>query len=553
MYVDKTPVRRNGKLYRRVLLRESVRRGNKVQKITRANLSDRSDEEIAAIELALRNPHEVTTTTELLPEIELQHGRSVGAVVTLQQIARQLGIVRILGSSRQGKLALWQVIARVIDQGSRLSAVRLAACSAACEVLGLSAFHEDHLYTNLRWLSRRQAQIEDGLFAARHLGSPQAFFFYDITSSYLEGEKHELGAFGLNRDKKKRKQQIVAGLLCDERGEPCSIQVYPGNTSDQTTFLDQLQKVRQRFGGGEVTFIGDRGMIKGPQIHALHAARMHYITGLSRPQIVKLLKQGTLQMSLFDEHVAEVVDADSGVRYLLRRNPLQAEKMAHARAKTLARLRARLTKENQRLADHPLAKLETSLKHAQAARSRLKLQDWVAIHVDGRVLAAVVDDPAKARAAELDGCYVLRTDLLDLQIPKQTLHDRYKGLSDVERAFRTMKSDHLEIRPLHLRKADTTRGYAVVVMLAYLVVRELARRWQAIDLTVEEGVRELHTLCTQEIRFRGRTLTHRIPDPNPQQQLLLTAANVKLAKITARPSDVVATRKPLPRRRKKRE
>ena len=552
MYVDKSPVYCKGKPYRRVLLRESVRRGNKVQKITRCNLSDRSDEEIAAIELALRYPQEITTTSRLLPEIHLQQGVSIGAVAALQQVAKRLGIVRVLGSSRQGKLALWQIIARVIDQGSRLSAVRLASCSAACGVLGLAAFHEDHLYQNLRWLYRRQARIEDALFAARHPGRPQTFFFYDITSSYLEGEKHELGAFGLNRDKKKRKQQIVAGLLCDERGEPVSIQVYRGNTSDQTTFLDQMRKVEERFGGREVTFIGDRGMIKGPQIKALQAAGMHYITGLSRPQISKLLSQGTIQMTLFDEGVAEVVDGESGIRYLLRRNPLQAQKLAHARERTLGRMRATLTKENQRLADHPLAKLETSLRRAEAARSRLKLREWVGIRAEGRVLQAVVDDSARERIAKLDGCYVLRTDLLDPRVAKETIHDRYKGLSDVERAFRTMKTNHLEMRPVHLRKAETTRGYAVVTMLAYLIVRELGHCWQAIDLTVEEGVRELHTLCTQELRFGGKTLAHTIPDPNQQQQLLLTTANVKLPKIMTRPTEFVSTRKPLPQRRKKR-
>ena len=201
-----------------------------------------------------------------------------------------LGIVAALGTSQDAKQAAWQVLARVIDQGSRLSAVRLAATHAACDVLGLESFNEDDLYVNLDWLHEHQTEIEDRLFRLRHPDGKAKLFLYDVTSSYLEGVKNELGAFGYNRDGKRGKLQIVVGLLCDEDGWPLSIEVFPGNTTDTKTFGSQVRKAARRFGGGNVTFVGDRGMIKGPQINLLGEQEedFHYITAITKPQIEAL-------------------------------------------------------------------------------------------------------------------------------------------------------------------------------------------------------------------------------------------------------------------------
>jgi transposase len=167
-------------------------------------------------------------------------------------------------------------MARVIDQGSRLSAVRLAMVHAACDVLGLDAFDEDTLYENLDWLAGAQARIEDRLFAQRKKTKPASLFLYDVTSSYLEGTHNALAAFGYNRDSKKGKRQIVIGLLCDEDGHPVSIEVFPGNTQDPQTFAAQLAKVKTRFGVTDITFVGDRGMIKGQHIEDLAQQGFHY-------------------------------------------------------------------------------------------------------------------------------------------------------------------------------------------------------------------------------------------------------------------------------------
>ena len=256
-------------------MRESYREEGKVKHRTIANLSSCTPEEIEAIRLALSHKHHLAALVNLKEDLRLEQGLSVGAVWAVFSVAKRLGIVAALGSTRlpvavatqtgAGKLALWQVIARVIDQGSRLSAVRLAGSHAACDVLNLAKFNEDDLYNNLDWLRENQAKIEEHLFAKRNGRKrdqdKQQLFLYDVTSSYLEGTKNELSAFGYNRDKKKGKRQIVIGLLCDEAGIPLSIEVFTGNTKDPQTVSSQVTKVVQRFGGGKVTFVGDRGMI----------------------------------------------------------------------------------------------------------------------------------------------------------------------------------------------------------------------------------------------------------------------------------------------------
>jgi transposase len=240
-------------------------------------------------------------------------------VWTVFDVVRRSGVVDALGSTRAGKLALWQIIARVIDQGSRLSAGRLAGPHTSCGVLNLEKFNKDDLYKNLDWLCESQAGIEDRLFA-KHNGKErneykQQLFLYDVTSSYLEGTENELAAFGYSRDGKKGKPQIVIGLLCDEAGIPLSIEVFKGNTKDPQTVGSQVSKVVKRFGGGEVTFVGDRGMIKSEQIEDLNKEGFHYITAITKPQIKKLLKTGVIQMALFDQELAEV-ETTEGVRYV---------------------------------------------------------------------------------------------------------------------------------------------------------------------------------------------------------------------------------------------
>ncbi|MGI0060802.1 MAG: IS1634 family transposase, partial [Nitrosotalea sp.] len=235
----------SGKVYRSVLLRQSYREGGKVKKRTIANLSHCNEEEIDCIKFALKNKKNPLEAAN--GGAEIHQGKSVGGVYVIYKIAERLGIVSALGNSFHAKLTLWLIIARIIEQRSRLSATRLDTRYDIASVLSLQrGFDENNLYDCLHWLSEQQHEIEDSLFKRKK--SSQKFYWYDVTSSYLEGIHNNLAAFGYNRDKKKRKRIIVVGLLCQDGGDPVSIEAFKGNTQDTQTFENQLIKLKKRFG-----------------------------------------------------------------------------------------------------------------------------------------------------------------------------------------------------------------------------------------------------------------------------------------------------------------
>jgi len=440
------------------------------------------------------------------------------------------------------------VIARVLDQGSLLSAVRLAACHAVWVVLGLEAFNVDVLYANLDWLAEHQGGIEDRLFRTMAGGGGPGLYLYDVTSSYLEGACNELAAFGYNRDGKKGKRQVVIGLLCDGVGRPLSIEVFAGNIADPATLASQISKVAQRFGGGAVTFVGDRGMIKGKQVEDLAEYGFHYITAITKPQIESLLAAGVLQMELFDQELAEVT-TDEGLRYVLRRNPVRAAEVRASRQDKLKVVQAEVDRQNVYLGEHGRARVEVALAKVARRCEKLRLSGWVKAVASGRAIVLEIDRSALAEAEKLDGCYVLKTDVPAALADAPTVHGRYKDLALVEWAFRTSKTVELEMRPIHVRLASRTRGHALVVMLAYRIVQELAGRWRDIDATVQEGLDELTTLCATELLVQGRPRCHCIPQPRPSVGQLLAAAAVRLPEALPCKGARVATRRKLTERR----
>jgi len=545
MYVDAS--KSHGK-YTRFLLRENYRQGGKVKHRTIANLSHCSVEEIDAIKLALKHKKNLEELVSL-SDITLHQGCSIGAVCLVYDIARQIGIHKALGPSREGKLALWQVIARVIDQGSRLSAVRLAGSHAACDILGLNVFNEDDLYNNLDWLAKKQGAIEDRLFTGTYTDKKPELFLYDVTSSYLEGTCNELGAFGYNRDGKRGKRQIVIGLLCDEWGRPISIEVFKGNTNDTKTFYSQVKKVSKRFGNSEITFVGDRGMIRGPQIDEIKKNAFHYITAITKEQIKTLLKQGSIQLELFDEKIAEIEDNKKNVRYILRRNPMRAEEIKMSRDSKLLSLEGLMAKQNEYLAEHPRAQVDIAFRKVKERAAKLRISSWIIVAAGERDISIKIDEDVLAEESKLDGCYVLTTDLKK-DVSKEIIHTRYKNLAKVEWAFRTSKTAELEMRPIHVRLAGRTRGHALVVMLAYRIVQELADRWQNINLTVQEGINELSQVCAIEMRINNKPFCNRIPEPRASIKVLLKEADVRLPEVFSASGKKVATRKKLTDRRK---
>jgi hypothetical protein len=542
MYIDTSRITRGGKTYTRHLLRESYRANGKVLHRTIANVSHGSEAEIAALRLALRHKEDLEHLGTIQDAITLKQGLSFGAVWAVYHVARHVGIAQALGTTRAGKLALWQVIARVIDQGSRLSAVRLAMSHAACDVLGFDTFDEEALYEKLDWLAGAQAAIEDRLFAQRTKTKPVSLFLYDVTRSYLEGTHNALAAFGYNCDGKKGQRQIVIGLLCDEDGHPVSIEVFPGHTQDPHTLASQVAKLKERFGVQEITFVGDRGMIKSQQIEDLAQQGFHYITAITQPQIEKLVRTGTCQLELFAQELAEVL-ADEGVRYVLRRHPMRAQEVREARQAKLATLQALVAKHNHYLKEHPRAAAQGALQKLVARATTLRLSDWVELTLAERTITLTIHEDAQTAAAKLDGCSVLKTDLTPAQAPKEMVHDRYKDLASVEQAFRSCKTVHLEVRPIFLRLEARTRAHAFVVMLAYQIIRYLASCWNAFDVTVEEGLHALTTLCLVEVSPHNAPSYHCIPTPRDAIAHLLHSAGIKLPTAFSLSGTHVSTKK----------
>jgi transposase len=293
-----------------------------------------------------------------------------------------------------------------------------------------------------------------------------------------------------------------------------------------------------------VTLVGDRGLIKSAQIEDLKGVGFHYITAITKPQIEALIKQGVFQHDLFDEQVMEI--EQEGVRYVLRRNPVRAKELAEGREEKWHALKRFVDEQNRYLAEHPQAKPQTAWKKVTAKAGKLKVDAWVVLEQPERAITTHLDEEKKQTLARLDGCYVIKSDLPKTAADKQTVHDRYKDLTQVEHAFRTMKTTLLEMRGVYVRKTNRTRAHIFIIMLAY----ELQQRWRDLNVTVEEGIQELASICTVELTLVGQARCQVIPDPRPLGQQLLERLNITLPDAIPHQGITVATRKDLITRRK---
>ena len=290
-----------------------------------------------------------------------------------------------------------------------------------------------------------------------------------MTSSYFEGDCNELSAYGYNRDKKKGKKQIVIGLLCDKAGDPVSIEVFKGNTSDPKTVEPQLKKLKDRFGIKKVVFVGDKGMIKSSQITAITEENYNFITSITKAQIEKLVKEGVIQYALFEDELVEV--EHEGIRYILRRNPIRSEEIKENRMEKLLWLKDRIEEENKYLSEHKRAKVESALKRAESLITNYKFSKIISVTIRDEKLVYTINEEALSEQGKFDGCYVIKTDLSQDVADTCTVHQRYKDLASVELAFRTLKTGLEEVRPIFVRKASRTRGHVFVCMLAYKIVK----------------------------------------------------------------------------------
>jgi transposase len=529
MYIDDCTYKTNGKTHRRILLRNSQRVNGKVVKTTIANLSDCSPAEILAIKTALNHKNNLEHL-EQIKNSEITNGKIAGPSMALHQIAQSLGIADALGRNDNANLTLWLIISRLIEPGSRLSAVRLANIHYGCEIIGISKINENILYSSLDWLYENKQSIENRLFASWKKKNVQSksIFLYDVSSSYVEGDKNELATYGYNRDKKQGKKQIVYGLLTDEQGEPLGIEVFRGNTGDTSTVPAQIKKIKEQFGCENITFVGDKGMIKSAQMDMLSEEKFNYITTITKPQIEKLLKEKVIQMELFTDQICEIEDIPSSTRYILRRNPFRAEEIKQNRTARIKAVENKVETINEYLKEHPKAKIEVQEKKLTAYVDKLKLNTVINIRQDKQVrkISITINNEILDEMSLLDGCYVMRTDLPKEIATKEVIHDRYKALAEVEWAFRTQKS-LLEIRPLYLRKKERTIAHLEICMIAYKIELYLRQQWRDIDLTVEEGLKTLSMLSSIKIKT-GENEIVKIPQPDEQCNELLKRIDVKM-------------------------
>jgi transposase len=550
MHIDSTSrTSANGQVYTRHLLRTSFREDGKVKKSTIANLSHCTEHEIKAMKLALKHKSNLNDIGTLTNDVSIQQGSSFGATYVLNEVAKKIGVTDALGNTRDGKLALWQIIARTMDQGSRLSAVRLAQNHNAASILNTKGFNEDHLYQNLDWISDHQSDIEKSLI--KHRGQENnEYYLYDITSSYLEGDQNELANWGYNRDKKNGKMQIVVGLLCDTQGTPLSVEVFEGSTSDCTTVGQQMSKISNRWGCESVTLVGDKGMIQGPQIKAIEESGQKFITTIAKDQIEKIVVAAGYQTTLLDEDLLEVIY--DKYRYIMRRNPVQAERTAAKRSALISSVKTLTMFQNAYLSDHPKASLDIARKKVTDKIDKFKLGKFVSIKVneENRQLTLIVDDEKRLEASRMDGCYAMKTNVEKSILSKEDVQKIYKGLSLVEDAFRCSKTELLEMRPIHVRLEKRTRGHVFVVMLSYLIIQELESSWKKLDMTVEEGIDLLKCYQTVDLSVKGKPMARRVPSPNKSTKALFDLLDIPVPKNIPTSDEVVATRKKVGKDRK---
>lgn len=528
----------NGKKYHQVLLRESYREEGKVKKRTIANLTNKPREQVAAIIEALKHKGKEKVSVE-----NLEQGKTIGFSMVALFMMKQLGFAKVFDKSFESKVAQLLIAARVVLQESRLQALYWSAEDHIVNLLEFDRRLDDkNIYSGLDYIYEQKEKIENRLFKAYYRDTPPTTFYYDVTSSYVEGEyeQSDLVAYGYNRDRKKGKQQIVIGLLSDEEGHAVSIDVYPGNTNDVKTFIDQLERLKKRFRLENVTIVGDGGMIKSEDILTIKEYGYDYITSIGKPTIEKLLKEEKLQMSLFDESLNEVIDDVQDVRYILRCNPIRAKEIKENREGRIEALKTFVQTKSNYYNSHPKAKQETLIKHIDEKIKRLKLASFIDYRVEEMshdndsakkpiTITVEMDETNYKAIAKLDGCYVIKTSLTNREKnTKEVIHQNYKNLIRVENAFKTLKTEYLEIRPLYLKTDKRIIGHIVLSMLAYNVVLRLKGYITEAGLDFKSVMRQLSTVKTVKNRLNDYLSFEYLPKVDSSLQRLFDLMKLKL-------------------------
>ena len=491
-YADKQGRRKN---YSSAYLRRTYRDGGKVKNETVANLSTLPDHVIDLIDAGLKGQQLVPAAGAVTITGSLPHGHAAA----VHAMAAKLGLPALLGpAGRQRDLILALIISRVIQPGSKLSTLTWWDDTTLGADLGVADAAADDIYAAMDWLEHRQDAIEAGL-ARRHLApeaNPARMALFDLSSSWLEGSHCPLAARGYSRDGKKGKLQIEYGLLTDPAGRPVAVRVFPGNTGDPAAFTKIVDVVREKFGLAKMVLVGDRGMITSARIRALNQLEdgtqrpdgYGWITALRAPAIKKLMAgDGPLQLSLFDEQdLAEITSDDfPGERLIACRNPVLAAERARKREDLLAATEKLLA---------PLLARVAAGKLTGAAGIGIEVGKVITTYKTGKHFAVTITDTSLSvtrkqdqitAEAALDGSCVLRTPIPAGELDAPAVVTAYKNLKYVERDFRHIKSDDLDLRPVFHRLEERVRAHVLICMLACSLTWHLRRAWAPLTFTDE--------------------------------------------------------------------
>ena len=459
-----------------VLLRESYREGSKVGKRTLANLSSLSAAQIEAIRAALRGE----ALQPVAQSFEITASRSHGHVQAVAVTLQRLGFASVIASKpcRERDLVLAMVASRIVAPHTKLATTRWWHTTTLAEGLGVADASEDDLYAAMDWLFARQGTIQKKL-ATRHL-SEGGLVLYDLSSSYFEGSCCPLAKIGYSRDGRPGTLQVNYGLLTDARGCPVAVSVYEGNVSDSLTLMPEVKRLREDFGIEQLVMVGDRGMISNKAIAEMREADgIAWITALKSVSIRALVEQGHLQLDLFDErNLLELNSPDyPGERLVACRNPELAKLRTHKREELLAATAASLAKIKVRVdAGKLVGRDEIGLRVGKVI-NQYKVAKHFELAIDENTFTfARKHEGIKAEAA-LDGLYIIRSSVPPAQMDSADCVRNYKSLANVERAFRSLKTVDLKVRPIHHRTADRVRAHIFLCMLAYYVEWHMREAW----------------------------------------------------------------------------
>jgi len=512
MHIDVVPNRGSRPAY---LLRESFRQGGKVRKRTIANLSTLADDQIDAIRRVLRGER-LAPASELF---EVTASRIHGDTHAVLSAMRRLGFRELLSSrpSFEAEIVMGLVAARIVAPHTKLATGRWWQTRTLPQDLRIEHATEDDLYQSMDWLLDHQETIEKKL-AARHLAEG-GLALYDLSSSYFEGKTCPLAAIGHNRDGKKNKLQVNYGLLTDRRGCPVAVSVYEGNTGDAKTLMPQVEKLKKSFGLERVVLVGDRGMIGQAAVEDLrNIAGLEWITALKSSQIRRLVEGEALQLGLFDKrNLFELTHPDyPGERLMACRNVELGKLRAHKRRSLLEATTKELEKVRAMVGRGDLLGAGRIGIRAGRVVNKYKVAKHFDLTIDDARFDFVLREDNVAAEAALDGIYVIRTSLSKSQMSTAETVRSYKALAEVERAFRTLKTVDLEIRPIHHRLAGRVRAHIFLCMLAYYVEWHMREAWRPLLFADEDlaakATRDPVAPAKRSLAAQEKALAKRLPD-----------------------------------------